>query len=131
MTAYRRFRTTYTYVARNQHELTVYPGDSILVRTTTRGEWPTNDDRWMWGKNEASTCEGNFLLTHVELVEEFTVYPQDEQNGLVRQKPAMMSQSLGHAQQQQRLAEQEWYWGSISRWVCAVVACMLLDITIA
>lgn len=72
MTSYRRYRAEFPFDARDSSELTVHPGDALIVSKTTDGTWP-DPAKWMKGRNENTEQFGEFPGTYVKLVEEFTV----------------------------------------------------------
>ena len=78
MTSYRRYRASYPFEARDSSELTITPGDNLLVGKNAQGVWPSQD-KWMHGKNEETEQEGDFPGNFVEFVEEFTE-PDPEAN---------------------------------------------------
>ena len=72
MTTYRRYSASFPFEARDGSELSLQPGDSLIVSKTPAGTWP-DPSRWMKGQNENTGQSGEFPGTYVELVEEFTI----------------------------------------------------------
>ena len=79
MTTYRRYRASYPFDARDSSELTIVPGQTLLVGKNSNGEWPSQE-KWMHGRNEVTDREGDFPGNFVEFVEEFTEPPPPEAN---------------------------------------------------
>ena len=75
MSSYRRFSATFPFEARDDSELSMSVGDTLVVAPLTSGEWP-NADKWMKGANEQTGREGEFPGTYVEFEEEFSVQPE-------------------------------------------------------
>lgn len=76
MTWYRRYKALFLFEARSGTELTMSPGDTLLVGQLTDGSWPP-PNKWMHGMNEATSQQGEFPGdAYVEFVEEF-VEPVD------------------------------------------------------
>ena len=71
MTTYRRYRANYPFDARDDSEVTIVPGETLLVSKNAQGVWPSQD-KWMHGRNEETNMEGDFPGNFVEFVEEFT-----------------------------------------------------------
>ena len=77
MTTYRRYRADYPFSARDSSELTIVPGQTLLVSKNSNGEWPSQE-KWMHGRNEVTDMEGGFPGNFVKFVEEFTEPPPPE-----------------------------------------------------
>ena len=80
MTTYRRYRANYPFDARDSSELSIVPGQTLLVGKTAKGEWPSQE-KWMHGRNEVTDMEGDFPGNFVEFVEEFTEPPPEIDHG--------------------------------------------------
>lgn len=70
MTSYRRYKAVYPFEARDQSEVTIDPGHTLIVSQNAQGAWPSQD-KWMHGSNEDTGLEGDFPGNFVEFVEEF------------------------------------------------------------
>jgi hypothetical protein len=64
----KRYRTTYSFDARNEREMSIRVGDMVIVRRKANGEWP-NDQRWMEGRNERTGKQGEIPGNYLEFVE--------------------------------------------------------------
>ena len=71
MTTYRRYQASYPFDARDSSEVSIVPGQTLLVSKNTYGEWPSQE-KWMHGRNEETDMEGDFPGNFVEFIEEFT-----------------------------------------------------------
>ena len=76
MTTYRRYQANYPFDARDSSEVSMSPGQTLLVGKNANGEWP-NQEKWMHGRNEVTNVEGDFPGNFVEFVEEFTKPPPE------------------------------------------------------
>ena len=76
MTTYRRYQANYPFDARDSSELSIAPGQMLLVSKNAKGEWPSQE-KWMHGRNEETDMEGDFPGNFVEFVEEFTESPPE------------------------------------------------------
>ena len=76
MTTYRRYRASYPFDARDSSEVSIVPGQTLLVSMNAKGEWPSQE-KWMHGRNEETDMEGDFPGNFVEFVEEFTEPPPE------------------------------------------------------
>lgn len=67
---FKRYKTTYSFDARNDKELSVSVGDFVDVKRKANGDWP-NEQRWMVGTNKRTRKSGEVpgnYLAFVELV---------------------------------------------------------------
>jgi hypothetical protein len=76
MTTYRRYQASFPFNARDSSELTIKPGQTLLVSKNAKGEWPSQE-KWMHGRNEETDMEGDFPGNFVEFMEEFTEQPPE------------------------------------------------------
>lgn len=66
----RRYRAEHSFSARRAGELTIYEGETVVVKPLVSGAWP-DDNNWMNGRNEKTGDEGDFPGNYTILVEEF------------------------------------------------------------
>ena len=78
MASYRRYRAQFPFDARDDSEVTIEPGHTLIVGKTSEGVWPSQE-KWMHGRNEETDEEGDFPGNFVEFVEEF-VEPEPDVN---------------------------------------------------
>ncbi len=72
MATYRRYKAGYDFVARDDTEISMDSGHTLLVSRKQNGEWP-DPEKFMRGVNEVTRAEGEFPGgAYVEFIEEFT-----------------------------------------------------------
>lgn len=87
MTSYRRYQAQYPFDARDDSEVTIVPGHTLIVSKNSEGVWPSQE-KWMHGRNEETGEEGDFPGNFVEFVEEF-VEPEPDVNHHERALPPL------------------------------------------
>ena len=69
--AYRVYTAMFLFEARDETELSMDQGDTLIVQPGPSGEWP-NPERWIRGTNQRTNKTGEFPGTYVEFVKEYT-----------------------------------------------------------
>ncbi|KAL5486688.1 hypothetical protein EMCRGX_G019199 [Ephydatia muelleri] len=129
----------FLFEARDQTELSMDQGDTLIVQPGPSGEWP-NPERWIRGTNQRTNKTGEFPGTYVEFVKEYT--PEEPPSSPTkaptpppRPRPSKSSsvEPPTNIQQQQKPEDppmddvkptvysyKEWEEASIERWMKAV-----------
>eukprot|EP00731_Ephydatia_muelleri_P018762 Em0011g802a len=129
--AYREYTAMFLFEARDQTELSMDQGDTLIVQPGPSGEWP-NPERWIRGTNQRTNKTGEFPGTYVEFVKEYT--PEEPPSSPTkaptpppRPRPSKSSsvEPPTNIQQQQKpedppMSYKEWEEASIERWMKAV-----------
>ena len=74
MAAYRVYRASFPFVAREASELTISEGDAVIVYEKPSGGWP-DPKKWMNGTNSNTGETGEFPGTYCMFVEEVAPAP--------------------------------------------------------
>ncbi|XP_065185044.1 uncharacterized protein LOC135815649 [Sycon ciliatum] len=72
--AYRRYTAEHNFANRNDSEISMSKGDSLVVRPLDTGDWPNEQD-WMIGRNETTGAMGKFPGNYTSLLGEFKDQP--------------------------------------------------------